>query len=174
MAEDLISTYSNSAHLLVSISVGYFIYDFMDMAFYHRKRSSYELMIHHICVISCFGLSEMTRQYVGYATCALLVEVNSVFLHLRQLLIIQGFSRLNSTYRLNSLFNIGTFLVFRIITLLWMTRWLVVHRDMVPLFAYTLGSIALAIIVLMNIVLFFRILHVDFFRKPKIATNKKE
>ena len=59
-------------------------------------------------VISCFGLSEMTRQYVGYATCALLVEVNSVFLHLRQLLIIQGFSRLNSTYRLNSLFNIGT------------------------------------------------------------------
>jgi len=27
------------------------MYDFMDMALYHHKRSSYELMIHHFCVI---------------------------------------------------------------------------------------------------------------------------
>ncbi len=35
----------------------------------------------------------------------------------------------------------GTFLVFRIMTLGWMTRWLVLHRDQVPLIAYTLGSV---------------------------------
>jgi len=167
MAKDLISTYSASAHTLVSISVGYFIYDFLDMALHHRKRSSYELMIHHICVILCFGLSELTCHYIGYSVVALLVEVNSIFLHLRQLLIIQGFSKLEPTYRLNSLLNMGTFLVFRIMTLGWMTRWLVLHRDEVPFFAYTLGSVALAIIVLMNIILFFRILHVDFFAKKQ-------
>ena len=40
------------------------------------------------------------------------------------------------------IFNLeGTFLVFRIMTLGWMTRWLVLHRDEVPFFAYTLGSV---------------------------------
>ena len=98
------------------------------MALHHRKRSSYELMIHHICVsflcytyfflnhilsilffqvILCFGLSELTCPYIGYSVVALLVEVNSIFLHLRQLLIIQGFSKLEPTYRLNSLLNMG-------------------------------------------------------------------
>lgn len=95
---------------------------------------------------------------------ALLVEVNSIFLHTRQLLIIQGAPRQHSFYRLNSLLNIGkrnfdermnngiqliepnylilgTFLIFRIVTLGWMTRWLVVHRDQVPFFAYTCGSV---------------------------------
>lgn len=173
MAEDLIGTYNTSSHLLVAVSVGYFIHDFIDMWRHHRKRSAYELMIHHICVISCFGLAEMTTRYIGYAVVALLVEVNSVFLHLRQLLIIQGVSRTSATYRLTSLLNIGTFLVFRIMTLGWMTRWLVLHRDQVPLIAYTLGSVALAVIVLMNIVLFFRILHVDFF-KTKTKKETKE
>merc|ERR1712063_47288 len=145
LAEDLIGTCSVSSVLLVSVSVGYFIHDFF--------------------VITCFGLAELTHRYVGYAVVALLVEVNSVFLHLRQLMIIQGVSRQHPIYRLNSLFNIGTFLIFRILTLGWMTRWLVLHRDQVPFFAYTMGSIALAVIVLMNIVLFFRILQVDFLNK---------
>lgn len=174
MAEDLIATYSTSSHLLVSFSVGYFFYDFMDMALYHRKRSSYELMIHHFFVILCFGLAELSRLYVGYAVVALLVEINSVFLHGRQLMKIQGVSRQHSGYRLNSLLNIGTFLIFRILTLGWMTRWLVLHRDQVPFVAYTMGSVALAVIVLMNIVLFFRILHADFISTSKGRVSKKE
>ena len=79
---------------------------------------------------------------------------------------IQGYSRQHSGYRLNSLLNIGnlatltlyciskgtfilndllsgTFLIFRILTLGWMTRWLVVHRDQVPFLAYTMGSIGI-------------------------------
>lgn len=172
MAEDLIGTHSTSSLLLVSVSIGYFIYDFIDMLLNHRKRSSYELMIHHFFVIICFGLSVLTRQYIGYAVVALLVEVNSIFLHTRQLMIIKGVPRQHSGYRLNSLLNIGTFLIFRILTLGWMTRWLVIHRDQVPFFAYTTGSIGLAVIVLMSIVLFFRILDADFISKK--VRNKKE
>jgi hypothetical protein len=78
-------------------------------------------------------------------------------------MIIQGSPRQHSGYRLNALLNIGnnisnhaniliallpiiycpsgTFLIFRILTLGWMTRWLVVHREEVPVFAYTLGSV---------------------------------
>ncbi|XP_037091717.1 TLC domain-containing protein 2-like isoform X2 [Pollicipes pollicipes] len=117
-------------------------------------------------VILCFGLAVVTRLYLGYAVVALVVEVNSVLLHVRQMLIVQGVAKHNKWYRLNSLINVATFLVFRITTLGWMTRWLVVNRDSVPLPAYTLGSVALATLVAMNIVLFFRVLYADF-RKVK-------
>ncbi|KAF2367671.1 TRAM/LAG1/CLN8 domain [Trinorchestia longiramus] len=167
MSEDLISSHSRGSLGLASFSLGYFIHDFYDMALYHRKRSSYELMGHHACVIVCFGLAVITQRYVGYAIVALLVEVNSIFLHYRQLLIVEGMSRGCSQYRLTALLNVATFLVFRIAVLGWMTRWLVLHSDMVPWAVYTLGSFSMAVIVLMNIILFFRILIVDFFRQHK-------
>jgi hypothetical protein len=50
-----------------------------------------------------------TQLYVGYAVVGLLVEVNSVFLHLRQLLQICAVPRKSGVYRLNSLVNLGEF-----------------------------------------------------------------
>lgn len=165
LAEDLINAYSNSSHMLISFSVGYFIHDFLDMALWHRKRSSYELMVHHTCVILCFGLAVWSAMFVGYAVVALFVEVNSIFLHTRQLLKIMGVSNQDPKYRLNSMLNIGTFVVFRIAVLGWMTRWIVIHKDDLTLPVYTLGSVGLAIIMFMNIILFFRICIVDFSKK---------
>ncbi|XP_071531318.1 TLC domain-containing protein 2-like isoform X2 [Panulirus ornatus] len=172
LAEDLINTYTSSSHMLVSFSVGYFIHDFLDMAFCHRKRSSYELMVHHACVISCFGLAVWSTMFLGYAVVALFVEVNSVFLHIRQLFIIMGVSKKEPKYRLNSMLNIGTFVIFRIAVLGWMTRWIVIHKDDLSLPVYTLGSVGLAIIMLMNIVLFFRICLMDFTKKKHKESNK--
>lgn len=165
LGEDLINTYTSSSHMLVSFSVGYFIHDFLDMALWHRKRSSYELMVHHTCVISCFGLAVWSTMFVGYAVVALFVEVNSIFLHIRQLLNLTGVSKKEPKYRMNSMLNIGTFVVFRIAVLGWMTRWIVLHKDDLSLPVYTLGSVGLAIIMLMNIILFFRICIVDFSKK---------
>ncbi|KAG7166020.1 TLC domain-containing protein 2-like [Homarus americanus] len=158
--------------MLISFSVGYFIHDFLDMALCHRKRSSYELMVHHVCVICCFGLAVWGAMFVGYAVVALFVEVNSVFLHIRQIYIITGASKEEPRYRLNSMLNIGTFVVFRIAVLGWMTRWIVIHKDDLSLPVYTLGSVGLAMIMLMNIVLFFRICIVDFTKKKHKESNK--
>merc|ERR1712198_770476 len=91
-----------------------------------------------------------------------MVEVNSVFLHTRQLFIITGEPKSSSRYRTNSLLNVATFLFFRILLLGWMTRWLTVNRDRIPLAFFTAGSVGLAVIVLMNIALFCRIIFVDF------------
>nr|XP_045583306.1 TLC domain-containing protein 2-like isoform X3 [Procambarus clarkii] len=173
LAEDLINTYTSSSHILISFSVGYFIHDFLDMALCHRKRSSYELMVHHACVISCFGLSVWSAMFLGYAVVALFVEVNSIFLHVRQLLIITGVSREEPKYRLNAMLNIATFVVFRIAVLGWMTRWIVLHKDNLSLSVYTLGSVGLAIIMLMNTVLFFRICNVDFRKRKSKDSNKQ-
>jgi hypothetical protein len=162
MQDDLISTFTPSCHALVSFSIGYFLYDALDMVIYHRKRSTYELLVHHFMVITCLGIAVSTRQYVAYGGLSLMVEVNSVFLHTRQLFIITGEPKSSLRYRTNSLLNVATFLFFRILLLGWMTRWLTVNRDRIPLSIFTVGSVGLAVIVVMNIILFCRILSVDF------------
>lgn len=155
------------------MSVGYFVYDMLDMIVCQRTRQSVELVGHHAVIITCYLVAVTTKLYVGYAVVGLLVELNSIFLHLRQLLQICAFRRNNGFYRFNSLLNLGTFIVFRISLLAWMTRWIVINKDYVPLVFYSMGSIGLAIMTLMNITLFYRLLRSDFFtRKEKISKQE--
>ncbi|KAM9801377.1 TLC domain-containing protein 2 [Neosynchiropus ocellatus] len=173
MAEDLIETYSVFSHALVSFSIGYFIYDFFDMVLNQKLSQAWELLFHHIVVITCFGLSVVSCRYVGFAVVALLVEINSVFLHLRQMLRMASLAA-GTLYRVNSIVNLGTYVVFRINTLAWMTRWLVLNRDKVPLMAYTLGSVGMAIMTAMNIVLFCRLLRSDFLKSSTREAKKEK
>ena len=84
LGSDMIRGFNTSIHVLVSFSVGYFIYDFFDMFLYHKKRSTYELLLHHFMVILCYTIAVSTLSYVSYAALSLVVEINSVFLHARQ------------------------------------------------------------------------------------------
>ena len=64
MCADVAFAFNHSTHMLISFSVGYFIYDFLDMYLYNQKNSqknTYELLIHHACAIACFGVSSHTR-----------------------------------------------------------------------------------------------------------------
>lgn len=167
LAEDMIQTHTVPAHTLISVSVGYFIYDTIDMLIYQRNRQSYELMGHHVVIIICFGVSIVSRMYVGYAVVALVIELNSIFLHLRQILQICHYKKDNKMYRLNSIINLGTFMGFRISVMAWMSRWMLINKDLIPLVFYSLGSIGLAVMTVMNIVLFYRLLQSDFIRKKE-------
>ncbi len=123
-------------------------------------------------VITCFGISVLTCRYVGFAVVALLVEINSVFLHLRQVLCMASLAK-STFYRINSMINLGTYVVFRINTLAWMTRWLVLNRDLIPLISYTIGSVGLAIMTVMNIVLFCRLMRSDFMKSSREQEVRK-
>jgi hypothetical protein len=161
MAVDVITSYTLLAHVLVAFSDGYFIFDFFDMLIYHRRRSSYELMLHHIFVVACFSLAALTGYYLGYALIALLVEVNSVFLHWRQLLILQKVPKYESLYKHVSILNLVTFLGFRIAPFTWMTRWLIMEGHTIPYPVYLLGCTSMTGVVTMNIILFSRLLRSD-------------
>ena len=64
-------------------------------------------------MISCFSLPLLTRLYVGFAVVSLLVEVNSVFLHTRQLLRLarprDAAGSPPVAYRVTVLLNLGTY-----------------------------------------------------------------
>ncbi|XP_077150584.1 TLC domain-containing protein 2 [Ranitomeya variabilis] len=173
MAEDLISTHSRFSHCLIAVSIGYFIHDFVDMLQNQKLHQSWELLFHHAVVITCFGISMLLHRYVGFAVVALLVEINSIFLHLRQVLLMANLVK-TTVYRLNSLLNLGTYVIFRISTLAWMTRWLVSNRENIPLLIYTIGSVGMAIMTLMNIVLFYRLLRSDFLKSARDTLSEKD
>ena len=67
--------------------------------------------------------------------------------------------------------NVATFVLFRILLLGWMTRWLTLNREAVPVLFFTVGSLGLATIVGMNIVLFYRILVGDYLSKKKSTAD---
>merc|ERR550539_2181633 len=86
MIADLQWEKSHSTHTLVCFSIGYFLYDAADMIVNNRKRSTYELLLHHSLVILCYSVAVLTNQFVAFVALSPFVEINSVFLHGRQLL----------------------------------------------------------------------------------------
>ncbi|XP_070773737.1 TLC domain-containing protein 2-like [Enoplosus armatus] len=171
MVEDLISSHSLFSHCLVAVSTGYFIHDFLDVALNQSFKQSWELLLHHSVVISCFTLAVTSRLYLGLAVVSLLIEINSVFLHIRQLLLLSGrrnrpgsditAPRPSVTYSITSWLNLGTLLVFRVCTMGWMTRWLAAHSARMPRYVLIMGTVGLSLISTMNIGLFYRLLRAD-------------
>jgi len=159
---NVVENYSLISHVLTAFSIGYFIFDFFDMLFNHKKRSSYELMVHHAFVVSCFSVSMLSKLYLGFVMAALVIEVNSIFLHWRQLLIICHYPQQSNGYRIVCLLNVFTFVVFRIIPLGWISRWLSLNQEKVAFPVYILGCVAMTGIVIMSSVLFLRILKSDY------------
>ncbi|XP_034062412.1 TLC domain-containing protein 2-like isoform X1 [Gymnodraco acuticeps] len=123
-----------------------------------------------IQVLSCFGLALTSRLYVGYCVVSLLIEINSVFLHIRQLLLLSGrrnrtdttTPRPSVTYSVTSWLTLATMFVFRVCTVGWMTRWLVAHSEHMPRFVLTMGATGLSLISIMNVVLLYRLIRADF------------
>uniref|UniRef100_A0A3Q0SPH0 TLC domain containing 2 n=1 Tax=Amphilophus citrinellus TaxID=61819 RepID=A0A3Q0SPH0_AMPCI len=146
---------------ILTFSPGYFIHDFLDMALNQPFKQSWDLLLHHSLVISCFSLAATSRLYLGFAVVSLLVEINSVFLHLRQPGTELTAPQPSLAYSITSWLNLGTFLVFRACTLGWMTRWLAGHSEHIPRYVLMMGTTGLSLITIMNMVMFYKMFKAD-------------
>lgn len=114
------------------------------------------------------GTGVFQQRNVGYIMVALLAEVNSMFLHLRKLFQLFNIPRENSFVRLNMVINLITFIAFRLGILCFGT--MSILHDGLRLgtyFYYFLIFILAPTMWIMNPVLFYRILNVDFLKKSK-------
>ncbi|XP_055330376.1 TLC domain-containing protein 2-like isoform X2 [Paramacrobiotus metropolitanus] len=48
---DLVQPYSSFSQAAVAVSVGYFVYDFVDIATHKPNRKSLEMMLHHVVTL---------------------------------------------------------------------------------------------------------------------------
>ncbi|VDO45803.1 unnamed protein product [Haemonchus placei] len=88
------STYS--AQYIFLFSMGYFIYDMTDMYIHGEAPYSKEYFIHHSLVLTAFSIILYTGKLFGFAMIGLLVEVQTIFLHLRTMIRLTGYAKKRS------------------------------------------------------------------------------
>ncbi|BHF63252.1 TLC domain-containing protein 2 [Sparganum proliferum] len=108
---NLIGPKDAASVLLVCFSLGYFLHDISHIIRGPPRRHSVEFVLHHVLIIPCFGSAIVLERYVGYAIVSLLVEINSVFLHIRRLLLTLTVSRESLIFSINSSLNFGSALI---------------------------------------------------------------
>ncbi|CAF0941555.1 unnamed protein product [Rotaria sp. Silwood1] len=159
---DIISSFTPNAYSYISFELGYFIFDSIDNLRHPSGRHTYEILLHHITIIGCFGISLYLGRYIGYCVISLFIEINSIFLHLRQLFLLFNKSKYDRIYRINNIINLSTFVVFRFGAVIFMFIWLIMNRSNVPLILSFIGHSGLAIMTIINCYLLYRLLKSDF------------
>ncbi|XP_076138590.1 TLC domain-containing protein 1 [Alosa pseudoharengus] len=167
MRQDIFSYYTPASYLLVCVSSGYFVQDACDIILTGHAKGSWEFLIHHFLVLCSFLYTLFMQHYVAGATIALLVEVNSVTLHMRLMLKLAG-AQFSPFYNFNKLLNVFTYVCFRLSAQFFLT-WYIMHNyswlDHAGYFMVTM--------ILMNVMIliyFYRLLRADFFPRRKTSS----
>jgi len=174
LRDDVIEGYEESAHKLCCLSVGYFAYDFVDMALYTwHKKSTKEMLVHHLAVGIPFFIGASSGRYLGGIACTLFTEINSIFLHARALLKMSNFKQESGAYRAVAALNLLTYLVFRILLFVWFGNKLWITRDDMP--AYVLGSFTLGFffVVAISLLNLYRLVVADFCPSEKTEDTQQ-
>lgn len=165
--DDLINVTEPAIFNLNRFVFSYFLYDTIDNLLNDKKRKTYEIMLHHFVIIFCFSIVLVIRIYMGCLTVVLLLEINSVFLHLRHIMLHYNLSKKNLFYRINFLFNIFTNIVFRNLPIIYMAYWQYNNFHRMHTIIIIIASIGMVIFEVMNVTLLIRVVLSDLIRIDK-------
>ncbi|VDM07354.1 unnamed protein product [Wuchereria bancrofti] len=162
MLEETIHWYSPWAVQLPILSMAYFICDTMDMLRHEISKWTIELLFHHAASVFAFASAVLPHKFIPYTYWALLMEINSIFLHLRSLMQITGYSVLRqSLFRIIQLTNIVTFVIFRFAVQIWQINWAWINHRRFHIFYTGIAFIGGACFLIINMILFIRVLASD-------------
>jgi len=111
----------------------------------------------------CISTSMAKAQFVGFGMLALQMELNSVFLHTRSILLHMNL-RNRWFYKLNSVLNLVTMIIFRAMVSYKMLSWFQNTDSSQIGYHYYLGIGGCTVIAVMSAVLFLRCIYSDYFR----------
>ncbi|XP_038184225.1 TLC domain-containing protein 2 [Arvicola amphibius] len=175
MVIDPIHGHPSWAVVLVAVSVGYFLADGADMLWNQNLAQAWDLLCHHLVVVSCLSTAVLSGHFVGFAVVSLLLELNSICLHVRKLLLLSHKAS-SLAFRVISWATLTTLALFRLLPLGWMSLWLFRQRHRVSLALVILGATGLVIVGSMSISLGIRILIRDVLQSrhhPFISVHKE-
>ncbi|KAM3717095.1 TLC domain-containing protein [Dirofilaria immitis] len=162
MLKDTIHWYNPWAVQLPILSIAYFICDAMDMLRHEISRWTIELLFHHVASAFFFAVAVLSHKFIPYAYWALLMEVNSIFLHLRSLMQITGYSILKQRlFRIIRFINIITFILFRFAVQTWQINWAWINWHRFHIFYVGIAFIGGGFFFIINTILFVRVLASD-------------
>lgn len=121
------------------------------------------LTVFQVC--SAFCLAIFYKMYIAFGVCSLLMEVNSIFLHFRQLLNFHGVTKTSLLYQVNGILLLVTFVNFRFLTSAWMTNFVIQNRNELPFWHFMLSAVGMAVVTVLNISVFMQLWRSDFKRE---------
>jgi hypothetical protein len=155
----------HEAYLFHAFVYGYFLYDTIDNLNNQIHRHTYEMLVHHILILLSLTILFYIRIYLGVLTTMGLLEINSIFLHFRQILVYYNTPKTNLLYRINSVFNLLTLVVFRVLVMIIVLNWIYLNHKSMPIFLLCLGFFGSLTILLMNLILLKRSFLSDYCEK---------
>lgn len=102
-----------------------------------------------------------TERYITLATSLLLVEFNSIFLHIRRLMRFYGVKPTTLAYKINIAGLFVTFVSLRFVLLVWLSAYFVRKGRTMPLAHFLLGIIGLLGLITVNMILFLRLFKTE-------------
>ncbi|XP_072040080.1 TLC domain-containing protein 2-like [Amphiura filiformis] len=159
-------TTTTLGEIIIGIFAGYFIFDSVDLVKYQGIQATWPVVLHHVVLVSVgLGYFLYHHQLVGYGMLACLIEINSIFLHGRLLLLMYGFSKTSLVYRLNSVFNIITYLAFRMGCLVLLIPMVMDDCERISSFWCYWFRVTAVTLLVINLILFYRLIRSDFITK---------
>ena len=113
---------------------------------------------------SLFILS-IEKLVMGIIYIGLLTEVNAIFLHSRQLLLMYGVSKGSTVFNLHKMFNLVTFILLRIVPLMFTCLCSFTVQSSLPVYLKYILPLYTSALVVINCVLLWRLLCSDFWNK---------
>ncbi|CAJ0566248.1 unnamed protein product, partial [Mesorhabditis spiculigera] len=163
-------------HILM-VTIGYFIYDAIDLLINDKLSiQTGVLLFHHIAAVLFISIALASHKFVLFAYWALLMEVSSVFLHLRSIFHFSKMStnpRYSEVTKLVLIGNLVCFIAFRFSVQAWMVIWAIVNRHNMHTFYLVMAIVAMSAFFLINMSLFLRILYSDGFMGSTKVSRKQ-
>ncbi|EPB67649.1 hypothetical protein ANCCEY_13263 [Ancylostoma ceylanicum] len=160
---------------VVLVSIGYFVYDSVDMAINDTINvNSVVLLFHHVSSVFFLSIALATHKFLLYSYWALLMEVSSIFLHCRSLL---NQSKLSTSsmiglYKAISYLNIVAFLPFRFFIQLFLILWAFTNIYNMHWYYFIMWMLGSSCFIVINGGLFLRILHSDGFLCSRLSSEQ--
>ncbi|WKX97333.1 hypothetical protein Q1695_013185 [Nippostrongylus brasiliensis] len=124
---------SYSAHYVFLFAMGYFIYDLTDMYIHGELSNSKEYLVHHSLVLTAFSVILYTGKLFGFAMIGLLVEVQTIFLHLRTMIrLIRSPKKSSTAYNALVNANMACLFLFRHVPVTYLLYVMLVQDEKTP------------------------------------------
>lgn len=133
--EELFSGVWPGAQVILCFSLGYFVYDQVDMLCSHLYNPwAPSLLVHHAVLLVCFTMAIYRQITINYLILTLFCELHSIFLHVRRVLRMAGVRKEGSwLVKIEWSLNWITFFTSRIGTHAYITYKLILDASKFPL-----------------------------------------
>ncbi|VDP16461.1 unnamed protein product [Soboliphyme baturini] len=161
MFEDMMHFVNWHSFCVCCFATGYFLYDTLDIVYGGRLKQKWDILLHHLAIVLAATYIMLNVRAVGYFVFALIVEMNTAFLHARKLFQMAAYSREHLVVRANLILNLLTFVPFRFMPMIYLSYAFRFERHQMSWIYQIYLLLSISILNVINLVLLYRLLNAD-------------